>query len=170
MTKVIKLIPDLIVLIIIYIFLLRKWKKKRKREIFLYTLMYIYVSAVMFLTVMPIITTLPEIFNHEYIPMKMNLFEDYFEKRPTAILEMCLNVVMTVPFGFMLPIIKNKKFFYTTFFTFLLSLSIEIVQPLLHNSRVSDITDIVTNVLGGIVGYMIYLLFKPIINKIKLPK
>ena len=33
-------------------------------------------------------------------------------------------------------------------------------------SRSSDITDIITNVVGGIIGYLIYLVFKPLVNKI----
>ena len=52
------------------------------------------------------------------------------------------------------------------FYTFLLSLGIEILQPLINGVRSSDITDIITNVTGGIIGYILYLLFKPFVTKI----
>ena len=48
---------------------------------------------------------------------------------------------------------------------FLLSLVIELLQPLINGVRSSDITDIITNIIGGIVGYVLYLLFKPIITR-----
>ena len=51
------------------------------------------------------------------------------------------------------------------FCTFLLSLVIELLQPLINGVRSSDITDIITNTSGGIVGYVLYLLFKPIITR-----
>ena len=51
-------------------------------------------------------------------------------------------------------------------YTFLLSLGIEILQPLINGFRSSDITDIITNVMGGIIGYIIYLIFKPLTTKI----
>ena len=51
-------------------------------------------------------------------------------------------------------------------YTFLLSLGIEILQPLINDFRSSDITDLVTNILGGIIGYILYLIFKPLTTKI----
>ena len=36
----------------------------------------------------------------------------------------------------------------------------------LNGVRSSDITDIITNVTGGIIEYTVYLLFKPLITKI----
>lgn len=50
--------------------------------------------------------------------------------------------------------------------TYILSLSIEILQPLINGSRSADITDLITNIIGGIVGYIIYLILKSIIVKI----
>ena len=72
-------------------------------------------------------------------------------------------------FGFLFPIMKSKnaKLLKTILYTFLLSLIIEILQPIIINGgRTSDITDIITNVIGGIIGYIIYLIFKPLTTKI----
>lgn len=71
---------------------------------------------------------------------------------------------MMIPFGFMYPI-KGRSFFKIVFMTFLFSLTIELLQPFV-SSRTSDITDLLTNALGGIIGYIFYLIFKPLINKI----
>lgn len=75
---------------------------------------------------------------------------------------------MTIPFGFLLPLTKNREtnLIKTVLYTFLLSLSIEILQPLIDGFRSSDITDLITNVIGGIIGYFLYLIFKPLTNKI----
>ena len=40
------------------------------------------------------------------------------------------------------------------------------LQPLINDFRSSDITDLITNVLGGIIGYILYILFKPLTTKI----
>jgi len=79
-----------------------------------------------------------------------------------------LNIIMTIPFGFLLPLMKkeNTKLLRVVFYTFLLSLGIEILQPLINGIRSSDITDIITNVTGGIIGYIMYLIFKPLTTKI----
>lgn len=71
---------------------------------------------------------------------------------------------MMVPFGFMYSI-KGRSFLKTIFMTFIFSLTIELLQPFV-SSRTSDITDLLTNTLGGIMGYIFYLIFKPLINKI----
>lgn len=117
---------------------------------------------------MPIITSLPFIFNHPYKPMNLVPFIDVFNGRGDFLRQVGLNVMMTIPFGFLLPLIndKNAKLFKVTFYTFLLSLSIELLQPLINGFRSSDVTDLITNTLGGIIGYIIYLIFKPIVTRI----
>ena len=101
----------------------------------------------------------------------MNLvpFIDVLYGRGDFIRQIILNVIMTMPFGFLFPLMKSKnaKLLKTILYTFLLSLIIEILQPIIINGgRTSDITDIITNVIGGIIGYIIYLIFKPLTTKI----
>ncbi|MCI8545826.1 MAG: VanZ family protein, partial [Clostridia bacterium] len=69
---------------------------------------------------------------------------------------------------FLLPLIKkeNTKLLKVAFYTFLLSLGIEILQPLINDCRSSDITDLITNVLGGIIGYIMYLILNTFTTKI----
>ena len=69
------------------------------------------------------------------------------------------NVILFIPLGIFLGrYSKGKKFFVSLFFIFLFSLSIEITQLLI--GRVFDVDDIILNVFGGIIGYIIYLILK----------
>ena len=170
MNQSFKIMIDIIVFIIIYIlFFYPKWKKEKTLAI--NTLMYIYLMGVLYFTLMPIILDLPFCLNHHYIPMNLNAFEDLFMHRGDALRQVILNIIMMVPFGILLPIYKtNKKqkcnILYTVLMTMLFSLFIEIIQTLIHSYSSSDITDIITNTIGGFIGYIIYIIFKPIINKI----
>ena len=155
---------DFIVLFIVYIFMFyKRWKVKGKDILFVNTTMYIYLSFVLYFTLMPIITSLPFVFNHSYVPMNLVPFIDVSSGRGDFIRQIVLNVIMTIPFGFLLPLVKNEKIIL---YTFLLSLSIEILQPLISDFRSSDITDLITNIFGGIIGYIFYLIFRPLITKI----
>ena len=159
---------DFIVLAIIYLFIFyRKWKAEGKDILFINTLMYIYLSFVLYFTLMPVITSLPFVFNHSYVPMNLVPFIDVSYGRGDFIRQIVLNVIMTIPFGFLLPLIKNKtSLIKIMLYTFLLSLGIEILQPLVSDFRSSDITDLITNVFGGVLGYILYFLFRPLTAKI----
>ncbi len=163
-----KEIIDFIVLIVMYIFIFyKKWKSQGKDVLLVNTIMYIYLSFVLYFTLMPIITSLPFIFNHPYDSMNLVPFIDVLNGRGDFIRQVVLNVIMTIPFGFLLPLVKkNVKLLKIIFYTFLLSLSIELLQPLINGVRSSDITDLITNVVGGIIGYVIYLIFKPLTIRI----
>ena len=164
-----KELVDFVVLIIIYFWkFYKKWKEKGRDVLFVNTIMYIYLSFVLYFTLMPIITSLPFIFNHPYTPMNLVPFIDVTFGRGDFTRQLGLNIIMTIPFGFLLPLMKkeNTKLLRVVFYTFLLSLGIEILQPLINGIRSSDITDIITNVTGGIIGYIMYLIFKPLTTKI----
>jgi len=120
----------------------------------------------MYFTLMPFIISVPFIFNHPYVPMNMNLFDDFFSDRGDAVRQILLNIIMMMPFGFLLPIVKKQKLWSCILWSFLFSFGIEIIQPLLNSFRSSDITDLLTNAVGGILGYLLYLLFKPLVEGI----
>ena len=164
-----KEIIDFIALIVIYIFTFyKKWKSQGKDVLFVNTIMYIYLSFVLYFTLMPIITSLPFIFNHSYTPMNLVPFIDVTFGRGDFARQIVLNIIMTIPFGFLLPLIKkeNTKLLKVAFYTFLLSLGIEILQPLINDCRSSYITDLITNLLGGIIGYIMYLILNTFTTKI----
>ncbi|WP_313345343.1 VanZ family protein [Sedimentibacter sp.] len=165
MNNYIKYLTDIIALIIIYaVFLFKKWKSKGKDMLLVNTLLYVYIALVLYVTLMPVILSLPFIFDHAYIPMNMLAFDDYFSGRAYAAQQILLNVILMIPFGFIIPIVKKQNIFSCALLTFLFSLSIELVQPLINGFRSSDVTDLITNTIGGIIGYLLYLAFKPLIN------
>ena len=161
---------DFIILIILYFVIFhKKWKTKGKEVLLINSTMYIYLSFVIYFTLMPIITSIPNIiFNHHYNTMNLVPFIDVTMGRGDYIRQIILNIIMTIPFGFLLPIIKktNEKLTKIIFWSFILSLNIEIIQLFINTGRTSDITDIITNIIGGIIGFIIYIIFKPLTTKI----
>lgn len=121
----IKCFVDIIVLILIYvIYLFKKWKFKGKDVLLVNTLFYVYIILVLYVTLMPIIVSLPFIFNHPYVPMNMLPFDDYFSGRGDTVRQIILNIIMMIPFGFLMPIIKKNNLFMCILRTFLFSLGL----------------------------------------------
>jgi len=159
-----KYLIDFVALALVYVFaLFKKWKLKGKDILLVKTLMYIYLSFVLYFTLMPVITSLPFILNHPYRFMNMIPFVDVLTGRGDFVRQILLNVIMTVPFGFLFPMTRTPSagFGKTVFSCFLMSLGIELLQPLINGFRSSDITDLITNVIGGMVGYVLYIVFRP---------
>lgn len=75
-----------------------------------------------------------------------------------------LNVVMFLPFGFLAPLIfENQAKFYRIFLNSLgVTLLIELSQLL--NNRRTDIDDLILNVLGGCLGYLIFWFIQRIVR------
>lgn len=160
-----KYIIDVIALIVLYaLVFFKKWKLKGNDKLLVNTLLYLYLSFVLYFTLMPIIVYIPFVLNHSYVPMNLVPFIDVLEGRGDFFRQIALNIIMTIPFGFLFPLTQNRtaKFSQTVFFCFLMSLSIELLQPLIHGTRSSDITDLITNVIGGMLGYGFYIIFKPV--------
>lgn len=71
------------------------------------------------------------------------------------------NVVAFMPFGFLLPRLREKKtnIFLAGLFSFELSLLVEVLQ-LVFRLGCFDVDDLLLNTVGGILGYVIYLIFR----------
>ena len=77
------------------------------------------------------------------------------------------NILLFLPYGyFASDYLKSKKIYLPAFLTFIVSITIELVQ--LKIGRTFDIDDVILNTLGGISGYLLYILIEKIKNK--LPK
>ena len=78
-----------------------------------------------------------------------------------SVLQVVFNIVMTIPFGIYLRYYFNVTFKKTLLFSFLLSLSFECLQlsGLLfvypRPYRLFDVDDLITNTMGGVIGYAI---------------
>lgn len=158
-----KYLVDIGALGILYVLVFfSRWKNRGRDRLLVNTLMYLYLALVLFFTLMPVITKLPFILNHRYQPMNMIPFVDVLKGRGDFLRQVALNVGMTVPFGFLCPLTRRGggKFGRTVLFCFLMSLGIELVQPFFNRS--SDITDLITNMVGGVLGYGLYVVFRPV--------
>ena len=163
MKYLIKYIVDFTALMLLYAFVFfRKWRPQGKDVLLVNTLMYAYLSLVLFFTMMPISVSIPFMLDHPYTPMNLVPFIDVSLGRGDFFRQVVLNVIMTLPFGFLFPLTRDKraKLCVTVFFCFLMSLGIELLQPFFD--RTSDITDLITNLIGVVLGYGLYAIFKPI--------
>ena len=162
MKYLINYLVDFTVLAFLYaVVFFRKWRAQGRDRLLIKTLMYAYLSLVLYFTMMPVIVSIPFILDHPYKPMNLVPFIDVSLGRGDFFRQVVLNVVMTLPFGFLFPLARDKRtgFGATVFFCFLMSLGIELLQPFFDRS--SDVTDLITNVAGGALGYGLYALFKP---------
>ena len=68
------------------------------------------------------------------------------------------NVVIFVPFGFFMPMAsKHRSFLATLFYSFGLSLCVESFQ-LITKVGCFDVDDLLLNTLGGVAGYLIFII------------
>lgn len=140
------MLPDLAVLAAVYLLaLLPRWRGLGHCVLAVRTVFFIYLVCVLGVTLLPVLANLPKLAGNHYALMELEPFRDLRNGYGNAARQLSLNVVMTVPFGFLWPL--------------LLSLCIELLQPLLTTNRTSDITDVIANTAGGLVGYLLFLPF-----------
>ena len=163
MKYLIKYFIDFTVLVLLYAFVLfKRWRPQGRDRLLVNTLLYAYLSLVLYFTMMPVVVSIPFMLDHPYKPMNLTPFIDVSLGRGDFFRQVVLNVIMTLPFGFLFPLTGDKraKCSATVFSCFLMSLGIELLQPFFDRS--SDITDLITNVTGGALGYGLYAVFKPV--------
>ncbi len=161
------------VLILIYILIYYKSLKPKSREYKIkFSLFYIYICMVLFATIMPFRIIMPG--QNELFYRRLNLvpFRDIYNSYRGAIKDMILNVLMFIPFGFLISLLKEKTLLKTILMSFSFSLFIEVTQLLyawtsITSIRTCDITDIITNTTGGIIGFLLYKLVKFFAKKVK---
>lgn len=159
---------DFAALALVYFFgLLPRWKKRGKRSLAVHSVFMLYLSGVLFVTLMPILASLPFCFNHPYVPMHLVPFEDAILGRGDFVRQIVLNVVMMVPFGFLYPLSrrvdgKSGSLIRTLAAAVAVSLSIELLQPLFNAARSSDVTDLITNTAGALLGYAFFALCRAV--------
>ncbi len=166
------LINFIILVLIFFLFFYKKWNKKPKKTLIINTLMYTYIVMVLFVTLMPLPIPFLNGTNNLFLET-VNLipFRDLRLNYYGAVREIFLNIIMMIPFGFLYPIIRKVGILKTVTVVFLFSLTIESTQLLSAfwgglASRSFDVTDLITNTFGGLVGYLFFSILKPIIFKI----
>lgn len=77
------------------------------------------------------------------------------------------NIVLFIPYGFLASyFLNNKKFSVITILTLIATLTIETVQY--YIGRVFDIDDIILNLVGSIVGFLVFVGLDAIRSKVKI--
>ena len=84
------------------------------------------------ITLLPVLANLPKLAGNHYALMELEPFRDLRNGYGNAARQLSLNVVMTVPFGFLWPLVRRKRgLCRAVLAALLLSLCIELLQPLL---------------------------------------
>lgn len=100
------------------------------------------------------------VFHYNLVPFyEIKRFLKYYEVLgiEVVVLNLAGNVAAFMPFGFFLPVFSErcKRFLNTVFYSFELSLLVELIQ-LVTKVGSFDVDDIILNTLGGAIGFVMY--------------
>ncbi|WP_459128880.1 VanZ family protein [Guggenheimella bovis] len=138
---------------------------KRKRSgsyLFVWSFYFLYLALVSSVTLLPIHFKIPGAVNPSLF-VETELFR-YFVKSTFI-----LNILLTIPFGFFFPVVHRLKPIHHLFVP-LIGVAIEAVQFALHYvsdpyTRVVDVTDVLSNGIGAIVGLLLFGCIRLLFNK-----
>lgn len=133
-----------------------------KKRLVIYKDLFILVFILyMFLLFELVTSTDFESYSNNFIPFKEILRYSLFS--PLFFKNIIGNIILFIPFGYFINrILKNKSGLINILITFITSTSIECIQ--MYIGRSFDIDDIILNILGGYIGYIIYRLLNYINN------
>lgn len=157
--------PMLVISSVVLISFRLSYLIKNKEKIIIYKELLMYSFIIYTLCLFQIVTFQDDVSwsSNNFIPFKeilrYNMGSRLFFKNVIG------NMILFLPFGFFISLyLKEKKPKLTLLITLVTSFSIELVQMII--GRVFDIDDIMLNLLGGYLGYLVYYLLKKIWDKI----
>lgn len=116
-------------------------------------LLFCYLIILFLLTLTPVRNQTAE--QPNFVP-----FRDIVYRYGNAGTQILYNILLFLPFGFLFPEYFNRSCPKTVLAGGLLSLGIEILQLLFGimklSGRIFDITDLITNTAGALLGYLIF--------------
>ena len=129
------------ILFLYHIFIFHNIKKTAA-----YILFSLYLAAICFLVGFPNIAGMRIVLSHNFIPLRGML---------TDITNSYLNVLLFIPLGIFVPCLwpEYRSMMKTVGLGLMTSLGIEILQ--IFTFRATDIHDVITNVAGTMIGYLI---------------
>lgn len=153
-------IPDILALTFIYLkFFFPKWKKMEMNAWIWHTVLYLYLCVMIGYTLMPIIIHLPYAFDGVYDNVNFLPFSDWIYGYGSYRRETMYNLLLFIPFGFIAQRVIRKPYRITLLYGSLLSICIEVSQLLFTTNRVCDITDVINNTLGTLIGILLFILY-----------
>ncbi len=157
----------IIIISILYLPILFVLKKKGKSV--LRQLSYIGLICSIFLIVFATILFVPITFQPETYILNLRPFSwlGNTESFGQLIVEKIPNIMLFIPLGFFIPsVLKNKrKLYQTSLLSFCVTFGVEFFQYFIGRS--ADIDDIITNLLGAVIGYNVFKIFHYLFTKKK---
>lgn len=157
--------PMLVISSVVLISFRLSYLIKNKEKIVIYKELLMYSFIIYTLCLFQIVTFQDDVTwsTNNFIPfreiLRYNMGSRLFFKNVIG------NMILFLPFGFFISLyLKEEKPKVTLLITLITSFSIEIVQMII--GRVFDIDDIMLNLLGGYLGYVVYYFLKGIWDKI----
>ena len=152
--NLLRMIPDLILLGVIYYKLIFLNCRNQRSVLFRRTLLFMYLCVILYFTMMPVIAAIPQRFADSGFNYNFVLFVDWQMGRGAFRFETYANVLLFVPYGFLLYLCTDLSFWKAVFVGFLTSFLIEFFQPLVSSLRICDISDLITNTTGTLAGVL----------------
>jgi len=157
--------PMIIISVIIMVSFRICYLIKSHEKIVLYKELSMLIFGIYILCLFQVVTFQDDVTwaTNNFIPfkeiMRYNITSRLFIKNVLG------NMLMILPFGFFASFyLKSEKLTLPLLLTLIASISIEVVQLLI--GRVFDVDDIILNVLGGMLGYLFYLVMRKIGEKL----
>ncbi len=147
--------PTILIAVVIAISLRLAYLIKGHKKIILYKELLMLIFIIYALCLFHVVTYQDVNFGtNNFIPFK-EIFR-YDLGTPKFIKNIIGNIIMFIPFGFFASyFLKSKKIGIPLILTIILTTTIETVQY--YIGRVFDIDDIILNIVGGILGYLLFI-------------
>lgn len=153
------------------------FRKQERNESAINILLFIYFCGVFEVALLPIPMNDKQILANQALKFGLNyntqpFFIDLFVSQYSSYMDYLIpNIVMLVPFGFLMNYkFKKPSFSKIVILSMTFSLCIEMTQLMmqltLYTRRVADINDLLSNTFGGMLGWSLYMLCAPAIEKI----
>ena len=133
-----------------------------KKKVIIYQELASFVFIIYLLLLFELVTSTDfESYSNNFIPfkeiMRYSLNSSLFYKNVIG------NILLLIPFGYFVSFyLNNLKWYIALILTIVTSISTEIIQ--MYIGRSFDIDDILLNLIGGILGYLVYKLQYRLIN------
>lgn len=153
------------IVLVFWIIISSVTKRTLSRKI-LISLFIIYITVVVSITVFPLVID-PEMMvmtDKSIILIPFSTITDLLANATlgTIVLQIIGNIIMTVPYGVLIPfIVKRKRWYNYLIYTLVFPIAVELTQLIICLStnsfyRTVDIDDVILNSIGILIGYGIY--------------
>ncbi len=142
---------------------LRLKRKKPAVYLFFFTIFFIYIITVFKYTQFPIYFIESMRAYGQNVWTNMN-FIPFITLGYQDLQSSVFNILLTIPFGFGLPFITHFRIRQVIIYSTLFTITLEALQLLTalmagHTFRVVDINDVLFNITGAIIGYILFIAF-----------